>query len=981
MSHEGLDIIPVDILSQGSVKTTSYLLDLFRSPEAEPLYRTKLMVVGFERIGKTTILDCLFPMRGWLQSQGTMKKTQYYYKLQGGKLAKYDHKDDEVPHKGRAALLENKRWDVSRLKNFGIKVTPKRKEDREWEFYCRDHGEQERWYSRLLKACMNEATHGIEIQSVIVDHPLTDEYFAKRPGRLELSVWDFAGQHDYYNNHHHFLTGRSVFMVLWKMSEGEAGLKGLEFWLRSLSARLARPSHTPGGNTMADDDLEGEKEDTPTFSIVVVGTFLDHESVKREESETRLTRVRAIAASVGITDPLNYVEVSCVTMENMTTLEGAIYSLCLGHPNMGERVPMSYISVEQSLQEYLSQNRELPIITLSELVTPSRGEVVVKRALNLLSLWGRCVYSEDPPELSSLVVLDPKFLTKEILGQVFSPQTINTIKDGVVRHSDLQIIWPSFKARGNFWELASKFMILLEKFEVSFSMNDPGPFHDGRSIIPALLPESEPHELASYWPALPPSGTVHVEKVIACNIVPKELVGRLFVRLHHRIEAKLMWRTGLYFDQDATTKAHVTVDLAVNTIHLRIRDRAEARARCVDLMNIVTDHVLSCFALYPGVTFRQCGISPFSGDDFIDLSECVLQYDLPREERTLRCPATRQLVDPERVLVDAGLMEGAGRQVAQWQAELAAGGAPLWTFVPSESWAPQPGEREGEPEGLATLEVFSDGQVRSREIYQLLCVILGEKMTRGCRRAVAVSNPRQLEAFNLRRGRIAHLTKLREKLFQTEDYLSLKNAAIRADYIRLLHNYGASFPWNAAPADGQVPPESPGVRGQASSPRSSLTTPAGLPMVIPMLHASSEEGAWAICKTGFATVGWRDQGPYGKGIYFTRDMDFATKEAADSPEGGKVLVIGMTVPGNSFPVTEPPNTEVRPSEANGVEPNPKGYRGKDCRPGYQSHYTLVPKDTTELADPIKEKFDPQSHADRLVIFQEAQVLPIFVIYL
>ena len=66
-SFDGLGMIPIDILKQGSQKIVQYMLDLFRSPDADPLYRTKLMVVGFESVGKTTILDCLFPLEGWIE--------------------------------------------------------------------------------------------------------------------------------------------------------------------------------------------------------------------------------------------------------------------------------------------------------------------------------------------------------------------------------------------------------------------------------------------------------------------------------------------------------------------------------------------------------------------------------------------------------------------------------------------------------------------------------------------------------------------------------------------------------------------------------------------------------------------------------------------------------------------------------------------------------------------------------------------------
>jgi len=65
-SFEGLGIIPIDILQQGTKKIVGFMLDLYRSPDADPLYRCELMVVGFAEIGKTSLLDCLFPLTGQL---------------------------------------------------------------------------------------------------------------------------------------------------------------------------------------------------------------------------------------------------------------------------------------------------------------------------------------------------------------------------------------------------------------------------------------------------------------------------------------------------------------------------------------------------------------------------------------------------------------------------------------------------------------------------------------------------------------------------------------------------------------------------------------------------------------------------------------------------------------------------------------------------------------------------------------------------
>ena len=121
---------------------------------------------------------------------------------------------------------------------------------------------------------MNEATHGIEIQSHSIDNDITREYFRKsilagkeigESGKIDVSVWDFAGQQDYYNNHHYFISTRTVFLVLWKMSEGdEKGMRGLEFWFRSLATHLGvSSSSSVPSSSSSSGGREGKGELAP----------------------------------------------------------------------------------------------------------------------------------------------------------------------------------------------------------------------------------------------------------------------------------------------------------------------------------------------------------------------------------------------------------------------------------------------------------------------------------------------------------------------------------------------------------------------------------------------------------------------------------------------------------------------------------------------------------------------------------------------
>jgi len=80
------------------------------------------------------------------------------------------------------------------------KPVEERKPTSQLDLYCSDDVIRDKWSARFKRVVINEATHGIHIDHVTLTHPPKI--------KMELSVWDFAGQHEYYNNHHHFINGR-----------------------------------------------------------------------------------------------------------------------------------------------------------------------------------------------------------------------------------------------------------------------------------------------------------------------------------------------------------------------------------------------------------------------------------------------------------------------------------------------------------------------------------------------------------------------------------------------------------------------------------------------------------------------------------------------------------------------------------------------------------------------------------------------------
>ena len=88
-SYTGLEIIPIEIKSKGTQEIAKYILDLVKSSQS--IYRTKLMVVGYENIGKTTLLDCLFPLSDKIKICNNFfgSLSEYYFTLEGKYLLQH----------------------------------------------------------------------------------------------------------------------------------------------------------------------------------------------------------------------------------------------------------------------------------------------------------------------------------------------------------------------------------------------------------------------------------------------------------------------------------------------------------------------------------------------------------------------------------------------------------------------------------------------------------------------------------------------------------------------------------------------------------------------------------------------------------------------------------------------------------------------------------------------------------------------------
>eukprot|EP01125_Pyxidicula_operculata_P003314 TRINITY_DN1390_c0_g2_i3.p1 TRINITY_DN1390_c0_g2~~TRINITY_DN1390_c0_g2_i3.p1 ORF type:complete len:1797 (+),score=397.91 TRINITY_DN1390_c0_g2_i3:489-5879(+) len=127
--------------------------------------------------------------------------------------------------------------------------------------------------------------------------------------------------------------------------------------------------------------------------------------------------------------------------------------------------------------------------------------------------------------------------------------------------------------------------------------------------------------------------------------------------------------------------------------------------------------------------------------------------------------------------------------------------------------------------------------------------------------------------------------------------------------------------------------------------------------IIPAIHMTNSKVAWSIAEQGFVALSTKDDGWYGKGIYFTTKALYSLSYTS----GPSALIISYVIPGNIYPATEDSRET-------------KSLVGASLKP-YNSAYAIV----TKRGHPVKNK-NPREIFDELVITEEAQVVPVYIIY-
>uniref|UniRef100_A0A147BMZ4 non-specific serine/threonine protein kinase n=1 Tax=Ixodes ricinus TaxID=34613 RepID=A0A147BMZ4_IXORI len=351
----------------------------------------------------------------------------------------------------------------------------------------------EHWGKRMgHKSLSLKTPKGVTLSTVGVD--VGDWVYEKKGrgpntyGPVTFRTWDFGGQREYYTTHQYFLSKRSLYLVVWRMTDGERGVKGIHQWLINIQARA------------------------PNSPVIIVGTHHDlvREALPSGYSDElqSLIRERFIhvvdADKCGLPRVLDTVEVSCRTRHNIRHLCNLIYDVvfdlrCPGSKErlLEQKIPATYLALEDVVA-YLAVERRLQgkdpvlhseqyrMLVMHELQHKFdivfRDMAELNQATAFLHDNGVLLHYEDST-LKDLYFLDPQWLC-DMLAHVVTIREINPFaRNGIMRLEDLQHVFRSSQCAPA--DAQGYILSLLNKFEAALTW-------DGRTLlIPSLLPSEE----------------------------------------------------------------------------------------------------------------------------------------------------------------------------------------------------------------------------------------------------------------------------------------------------------------------------------------------------------------------------------------------------------------------------------------------------------------------------------------------------------
>ena len=325
------------------------------------------------------------------------------------------------------------------------------------------------------KEIANESTVGVDVS----EWKYAPAYNKKT---FHFTIWDFSGQEEYYATHQCFLSKRSLYLLVWNVTDGDEGIADLKPWLNNISVRA------------------------PDSCIIVVGTFLDKVSEEDRQSgkiDDLLRKVEELTRQYCRLVVTNIIVVGLKgRMENVAKLKDYIYNAAGEYKIknqyvMGHKIPSSYHALDNKLStihRLVKDGNHEPIMHAAEFqkmvrdlsLVDIQDEDELRTATHFLHEVGALLHYDDRKHnLDDLYFVDPRWLC-DLMSTVVTVKERNPyVKQGILRNKNIPLLFKDKRFPNRYF---NQFLTLLNRFEITLPLDK-----DHKQIlIPSMLPEKRP---------------------------------------------------------------------------------------------------------------------------------------------------------------------------------------------------------------------------------------------------------------------------------------------------------------------------------------------------------------------------------------------------------------------------------------------------------------------------------------------------------